>query len=430
MKVFGYGFGFPFGGLSFIKKLINAFKTRVAADSGTFQTESCLNTTLTTLNNLGLYDKASLILTPNAYKVSKQYSIKPTDGSGDLTFSRASTAMRRNSTGIWESVANNVPRLHYPVGGGCPSWLFEPQRTNLILRSNQFTSVNWVTNGSGITLDNQVLSPDGTVNAATFESVGANALLQNAGGTAVIGQTYTSSIWIKAISGSSVIKIRDVSGNETTVVPTSSWELYQVSLAATSTTGRVAVVIVSSGTKIAVWNGQLELGAYATSPIITNSATVTRIADVLSLTGASPLIGQSEGTVLFDVVIQNVVTNNSIGVIAVDSGNLIRLDVSSSRFRVLCRRLGGSTTEVLQSGIISANTRYKVAIRYKDASYSMVINGAGPISSSTAGVFPSGSIAEIRLANSLSGVEQFGELFPTFFFKSNLTDPECIALTT
>lgn len=32
--------------------LINAFKARVAADSGTFEAESCLNTTLTNLNNI------------------------------------------------------------------------------------------------------------------------------------------------------------------------------------------------------------------------------------------------------------------------------------------------------------------------------------------------------------------------------------------
>jgi len=35
-----------------ISKLIKEFKARVAADGGTFEAESCLNTTLTNLNNI------------------------------------------------------------------------------------------------------------------------------------------------------------------------------------------------------------------------------------------------------------------------------------------------------------------------------------------------------------------------------------------
>lgn len=34
--------------------IINAFKSRVAADSGTFEAESCLNTTITNLRNIDL----------------------------------------------------------------------------------------------------------------------------------------------------------------------------------------------------------------------------------------------------------------------------------------------------------------------------------------------------------------------------------------
>ena len=36
---------------------------------------------------MSLYDDASLIAYPSGYKEDKIYSIKPTDGSGDLTFS-------------------------------------------------------------------------------------------------------------------------------------------------------------------------------------------------------------------------------------------------------------------------------------------------------------------------------------------------------
>ena len=71
---------------------------------------------------MSLLDTASLIVTPNGYKASKLYSVKPTDASGDMTVVRATTATRVNSAGLIESVAINVPRLDY-TGGGCPSIL-------------------------------------------------------------------------------------------------------------------------------------------------------------------------------------------------------------------------------------------------------------------------------------------------------------------
>ena len=86
---------------------------------------------------MSLFDDASLVLTPNGYKASKLYSIKPTSGAGDMTVVRATTATRVNSAGLIESVATNVPRLDY-TGGGCPKILVEPERINRVLYSEQF----------------------------------------------------------------------------------------------------------------------------------------------------------------------------------------------------------------------------------------------------------------------------------------------------
>jgi hypothetical protein len=46
---------------------------------------------------MSLFESASLVVTPNGTKASKLYAIKPTDGSGDLTVVRATTATRVNS---------------------------------------------------------------------------------------------------------------------------------------------------------------------------------------------------------------------------------------------------------------------------------------------------------------------------------------------
>ena len=95
---------------------------------------------------MSLYTDASLIMYPSGYKEDKIYSLKPTDGSGDLTFTRASTATRVNADGLIEGV-----------------------RTNLITYSEQFDNAAWVKTrlnafGSG-SIVNAIEAPDGTTSA-------------------------------------------------------------------------------------------------------------------------------------------------------------------------------------------------------------------------------------------------------------------------
>jgi hypothetical protein len=86
------------------------------------------------------YDDASLVVIPSGYKTSKIYAEKPTDGSGDLTFTRASDATRVASNGLIEKV-----------------------RTNLILQSNTFSNAAWDNIGSSETSGQT--GYDGTTNA-------------------------------------------------------------------------------------------------------------------------------------------------------------------------------------------------------------------------------------------------------------------------
>jgi hypothetical protein len=57
---------------------------------------------------MSTYDDASLIYYPSGYKAGTAYSLKPTDGSGDLDFTRASTATRVNADGLIEGVRTNL----------------------------------------------------------------------------------------------------------------------------------------------------------------------------------------------------------------------------------------------------------------------------------------------------------------------------------
>jgi len=105
----------------------------------------------------------SISLIPSGYKAGKVYSVLPTDGSGDLTFARASTATRINKNNLIENVGNNVPRLDYE-DGGCPSLLLEPSSTNLITQSESFGNSYWTKSGATIEGDASTAGVEQVVN--------------------------------------------------------------------------------------------------------------------------------------------------------------------------------------------------------------------------------------------------------------------------
>ena len=56
---------------------------------------------------MSILDKSSLVMIPSGYKEDKLYSVKPRNGDGDFTFTRASTGTRVNADGYIEEVPCN-----------------------------------------------------------------------------------------------------------------------------------------------------------------------------------------------------------------------------------------------------------------------------------------------------------------------------------
>jgi hypothetical protein len=304
-----------------IQSIIESFKARVSSDGGTFEAESCLNTTLTELNNEGLLEEASLVITPNAVEEGKLFSIVPTDGSGDLSVVRATTKTRVNSLGVIGNVPINVAALDYS-NGSCPSILVEPQRTNLLLRSEEFDNVSWGKTNSVITT-NSATSPNGNLTAETLSGNGTSGvtyLIQSP--TVVLNSNYTISVFAKKNQtdfiqifgsggfGAAVFANFDLVNGVIGTTGTSNistniqnygngWYRCSITALSTSTIGGVVIVPVNSLTalrnpvfnntnhSIYIWGAQLEAGANATSYIPTVASAVTRNQDVISKTGLS-----------------------------------------------------------------------------------------------------------------------------------------------
>jgi hypothetical protein len=166
---------------------------------------------------MSFYSDASLALIPSGYKNGKVYSALPTDGSGDLSFTRASNATRVASNGLIEKV-----------------------RTNLILQSNTF-STTWINTGSSDTGGQS--GYDGTNNAWLLQSTIAS-------GEAYLRQTIstsglkTFSIYAKAGTANFLgVYVNATSGTD----PFAYFNLSTGAVGTTSATATASIVSVGSG---------------------------------------------------------------------------------------------------------------------------------------------------------------------------------------
>ena len=396
---------------------------------------------------MSLLDKASLVVTPNAYKASKLYSVVPNTTLGDMDVVRATTATRVNSVGLIESVGLNIPRIDY-TNGSCPSLLVEPQRTNSLLNSQTLAasySFNQCSIGASQT------DPFGTSNAKriTNAAVVTDSYFEQS--ISFSPNTYTWSIYVKqgtALTatikpvhvgiGGDVSLMTFTFATETTTSSgaittrgftklTNGWyRIYcsvNVTAAVSSLRGRFGNPSVAN-----VYNDwafpQLEVGSYATSYIPTVASTVTRNADVISKTGISSLIGQTEGTIFLEYFNTNGLANIPFRIVGSD-GKLIWIRGTGAMF------FGNSSAVLFNNfGTPTANQRYKIGFVYGQNDFRLYVNGS-LISSITSGTF-TGTFSDVQFP-ALPNEDPFGQQYfvnSLQLYKTKLSNTELAQLTT
>jgi hypothetical protein len=180
-----------------------------------------------------------------------------------------------------------------------------------------------------------------------------------------------------------------------------------------------------------LWGAQLEAGAYATSYIPTVASTVTRNADVISKTGISDLIGQTEGTLFANINFNK--SNEARRILGLSDGttnNRIVLAIESNNsFRALIVENGNVST-VIDTLSNRPNGLYKLALIYKLNNFAFYVNGQ-LIGTDNLGNVPTTS--QIFLGKfETSSLSTFlnDSINICALFKTALTDQECIELTT
>ncbi len=432
----------------------------------------------------------SLLIVPARFKSGKLYSQLPTSGAGDFTVTRATNATRVNASGLIESVASGIPRLDYFASGGtvgCPALLVEPAATNTLSGSVSLDT-GWTITADTI-VTSGIISPSGSTNATLFQATNtASRVRQTA--TLASGSTYTFSCFGKfgALSSGFSLNVFDENAASYGSGVCQAFNLNEGTLGASGTTGagftlqsvgmenygsgwyrcRMTVLMgytpttprvgfrvgtqISNGRPLSVasgtvnaWGAQLETGSVATSYIPTTTATVTRNADAIRVSGAvSGSIGQTVGTIYCEFAYFGRPSVQS-GPIFLRETSLRGLSIGTAgvtNINFTSRNNAGSTSLAIVTGSVQLNTYYKVAIAY-DA------NGTAAGGSEVSGVVayvngvqtnigtfrvPDGVLSEFRMFGAPAAsadTDPFnGRILAAALYTTRLSNDELAALTS
>lgn len=393
-----------------------------------------------------------------------------------VTFTRASTATRTNSSGLLEEVAINVPRFDYdPVTLAIRGLLCEETRTNLITRNDMAgaaagTPGTLPTGWTRVAAGTINVVGTGTENGALYVDIqfvtpSAMSLermtFQSAGVAVTVASTYCSSFCARLIAGSFTnvslapsarITWRDSGGtllSTTTGAGTISPTAPNLLASRVNTGAAVAPASAAFGVPELVYSSsgasdftlrialqQFELGAFPSSFIPTTGAPVTRAADLAQVTDVS-WFNKFQGT----FVAEHAVSNTT------ESGVVWELRQGTSgstpnRFNVFANSSSGrARLQVFPAGVLLLDailgTPVANAITRSALSYSLALHlgsVAGSAPSQTTNALPDFTPGVLNLASTNNtqygpSVELNGWLRHFDYYNSALSAAQVTALT-
>ena len=168
----------------------------------------------------------------------------------------------------------------------------------------------------------------------------------------------------------------------------------------TQITGRPSSV--ASGT-VNAWGAQLETGSVATSYIPTTTGSVTRNADVISVTGVAGLIGQTEGTMYAEVDVQTAFLGPILTIDDGDTSDFISIIKNANlTIRARIRSASGTIANLITSSAVSLGV-HKMAFAYKNGDYALYIDGVSAGTSTNSTDYPATSLTQCVLSNANYG---------------------------
>ena len=382
-----------------------------------------------------------------------------------FTFTRASNATVVNKAGLIETVGNGIPRIDF-LGNTQGALKLEPQRTNLITYSEDFSDASWVKDNATIT-SNSVISPDGTLNASTLigSTVNSRHNISTSVGNASVDGSYT--VFAKAkelrylqitsanttqqyvnfdllngvfVLGSdfSSAKMEDYGNGwyKCTVVSDNEYNGYYLSLVSgLNATWLESWVMPNNTDGLYIYGAQQEVGSYATSYIPTQGSAVTRLADSCEQTVPDGVIGQTEGTIYLDTVINTDI--NGLTRISLSEGastsNWIFFstpEVSGGNVRTRIYINNGGNLQLNLYGGFLTGGRHKIALAYKENDVVLYVDGVLDISSNSALIPSTDKISLTGSSPTSINADRFNKHSDFKLYNTRLSNAELQALTT
>lgn len=308
-----------------------------------------------------------------------------------ITFTRGTTATFVGSNGFIQTAAINAPRFDYdPVTLAPKGLLIEEQRTNLALTSafqtlagsagSQYPSGTGWSNFFSTGGTRTYVASSVFAGAQAMDIVGVTAARNVIGFSfaAASSTTYTVSFYVESVSGVTGV-VAYATGtlgtggttNNVTAPTTTGRYTYTFTTGTSAGTVDLRFGIGSAANEsgsIRISNVQCEAGAFATSYIPTIASTVTRSADVATITGTnfSSWFNVTEGTFTFN------------GDSAYGSGGFIGSTPTTGAIlyaNTNASRTFNGTNFISSANTYTNNTAFNTALGYSAAGRAIVLNG-------------------------------------------------------
>lgn len=342
---------------------------------------------------------------------------------GDFTVARTSVKRVLNASGVLASVAANTPALEFNADGSYRGTLVEPAATNLLLRSEEFDDAYWSKNASAVVTANTDVAPDGNTTADTLTPIasefsGVFRTITTAAGA------HTMSVYARVASGTKLFRFFRFNGADGTVASpnftiTTTWQRFTWTTSPTASATWYIVNAAADTTPYFIWGAQLETGAVATSYIPTVASTETRTADSVTFTGASSLIGQTEGTLYVEAIIPSAPTGIFLAIGDGTANNRILFQFTNTTTLYATIRVAGANNDyqVTIPTVPASGGLYKLALGYNLNDYAFAVNGSTISPSTSARLVPACSVVYLgqsaASANQLGGHVRAVALYPT-----------------
>ncbi len=372
----------------------------------------------------------------------------------DFTFARNSSATRVNQAGLIEaSQSNDTPRLDYTTGQG--AFLLEPQSTNKVTVSEDFSNSVWVKSNSTVSLSS-ISTPNGDLNSYKLLESDTNSshhiTFGNSSTSDMSFSVFAKSaertfVQLQAAGVGNTDCVFDLSNGTILIEEANAtanikdygngWYRCSVSYSASGTNNSV-IKLYNGGDSyqgdgssgLYIWGAQLEELSYPTSYIPTVGSTVTRSAETSVGSGNSDLFNDSEGVLYGEIsALADDGTYRAFAICDNSSSNRIYLGFGNGSNQLRLEITASSSAQVILTHNVSDTKEFqKLAVRYKTNDVSFYVNGL-EVGTDTNATIPSG-LDTLKFTSGSTGSILYARTKNMSVFKEELTALELEKLTS